>query len=592
MSSCSVVMVSYYTGPILFPLIHSVLSQPQLAELIVVDNGNMPATLAKLQAMAQGDSRLKILTGGGNVGFAKGCNEGAALATGDFLLVMHPDCILPPDALPELLIGYGEQADVRVVGALLQHPDGRVQGGHSYAPVSPLSALRLPQRSKQLSEQTHEVAYVSAACLCMLRSEFTAMGGFDPDFFMELADADLCYRVQRSGWKVALCPRVRVTRVLGASGQMPASFVCWHEVKSLSHYLRKHGSRFLSFVSSLWLVSVWLLRLIISPLQRRLAFITGKRRAMARHKFMMLACGLADLPQTRELAGKIVVVTGATSQLGLCVVRRLIAAGAGVLAISREEAVAFSHPHLRWIAGDLEQGQNLLQHYLADAVIHCAPLAHLPANIDMLADAEVRRVVAFGSASVFSHSLSANPYERDEVMQLASAESALQSACEARSLHCTLIRTTEHYGYGLDHGIGRIARIIRRFGRFVVYPPAQGRRQPVHVDDLAAAAVRIVPMSVTYGKAYNLGGGEVLTYYEMVQRIFKACGRKERIIACPALPFLLDAANRLLHKKDLSGELARRMNEDVMFFHDEPHQDFSYQPRLFLADGGSDLGGY
>jgi tripartite-type tricarboxylate transporter receptor subunit TctC len=48
----------------------------------------------------------------------------------------------------------------------------------------------------------------------------------------------------------------------------------------------------------------------------------------------------------------------------------------------------------------------------------------------------------------------------------------------------------------------------------------------------------------------------------------------------------------LVGPKGLPAAMARRMNEDVMFFHDEPHQDFSYQPRLFLADGGRDLGGY
>ena len=46
MGSCSVVMVSYHTGPVLFLSVDSALRQPQLAELIIVDNGNPPDVLA------------------------------------------------------------------------------------------------------------------------------------------------------------------------------------------------------------------------------------------------------------------------------------------------------------------------------------------------------------------------------------------------------------------------------------------------------------------------------------------------------------------------------------------------------------------
>src|SRR5476651_1020721 len=98
MAICSVIIVSYRTGPVLFASIRSVLRQQRLAELIIVNNGNPPDILARLQQMALTEPRLKILTGHGNAGFAKGCNLGAVQATGEFLLFLHPDCLLPSDA--------------------------------------------------------------------------------------------------------------------------------------------------------------------------------------------------------------------------------------------------------------------------------------------------------------------------------------------------------------------------------------------------------------------------------------------------------------------------------------------------------------
>jgi len=193
---------------------------------------------------------------------------------------------------------------------------------------------------------------------------------------------------------------------------------------------------------------------------------------------------------------------------------------------------------------------------------------------------------------VFSEALSENAVERDKVSRLMDAEDQVAAKSDTRGMSWTILRATMHYGYGLDHDVSQIARLIRQFGLFFVYPPASGRRQPVHVDDLAQAAVSILEKPVTYGKIYNLGGGEIVTYREMVERIFGVCRSKVRVFNCRFLPFMLDAASVLLQKKSLSGEIARRMNEDVVFFHDEPQRDFEYAPRPFLSGGVRDLGGF
>ena len=592
MTSCSVVMVSYYTGAVLFPAIKSVLSQMSLAELIVVDNGNMPATLGRLQKMAQADPRLKIITGGGNVGFAKGCNEGVNFATGDFLLLLNPDCLLPPEAVPEMILAFNEMPGAKIVGAQLQNADGSVQGAYRKNLLGPLSVFRLSRKYSKAHSQTHEVAVVSSACLMLRRADYLNMGGMDDAFFLQLAEEDICLRTKRAGGTVLLCPRVKVTRLLGASGPMPSRFVEWQQVKSFIHYVHKHFPLWQALPADIALLARYFLRMLTAPIRRQLFGNSGYKVKLAARKLMLLSSGLAELPETQELVGKIVVVTGATSQLGICITRRLIAAGAAVLAISREENIAFFHPHLRWIKADLTDPTLNLHNNLADAVIHCAPLPLLPDVIHMLADAEVQRVIAFGSARVFSHALSGNQLERDLALRLAEAEDEIMAKCNTRGLSWTLIRPTLQYGYGLDKDISLLARFMRQFGMFFVLPPAAGRRQPVHVDDLAMAAMQLLEAPGSFGKSYNLGGGEILGYREMVVRIFSLCRPRVRVMNCRFLPFILDAAGVLLQKKNLSSEVALRMNEDIVFFNDEPQQDFGYTPRMFLSGGPRDLGGF
>jgi uncharacterized protein YbjT (DUF2867 family) len=61
---------------------------------------------------------------------------------------------------------------------------------------------------------------------------------------------------------------------------------------------------------------------------------------------------------------------------------------------------------------------------------------------------------------------------------------------------------------------------------------ATGRRQPVHVDDLAAAAFAVLGTAAAHGQTYALPGGETLPYREMVQRVLPCLNRRRRWWSC------------------------------------------------------------
>src|SRR5947208_1339710 len=98
-SAISVVMVSYHTGATLWASLERVLADPAVGQVVLVDNGNDAATQAELARRAAATPRLIIVSGHGNVGFAAGCNRGARLATGQFLLLLNPDCLIEPGSL-------------------------------------------------------------------------------------------------------------------------------------------------------------------------------------------------------------------------------------------------------------------------------------------------------------------------------------------------------------------------------------------------------------------------------------------------------------------------------------------------------------
>jgi uncharacterized protein YbjT (DUF2867 family) len=286
-----------------------------------------------------------------------------------------------------------------------------------------------------------------------------------------------------------------------------------------------------------------------------------------------------------------VVVTGAASQVGFFLLPRLTAAGIRVVAVSRRpEALALAsfgrswhgRGSASWVQADLERPSGGGWCGGCEAWIHLGPLRLVP---PLLVDvpASLRRIVAFGSTSRFTKARSAHPREQRIVADLEAGEAGLARSCTSAGIGWTLVRPTLIYGAGLDRNVMVIAAAIRRFGLFPLVGGGAGLRQPVHADDLAAACVSALATPATEGRAYDLSGGEVLSYRAMVERIFRAIGRPPRLVPVPvaAVGFALWCLSRLPRYRDFNIEMARRMAEDMVFPHDAAARDFGYQPRAF-----------
>ena len=138
------IMVSYRTGPVLSAAIESVLAPDQegVAELILIDNGNPPVVVSELAHRAQEDLRLTLVSGHGNVGFARGCNIGARRGKGSLPVAVEPR--LPasaPERFPALMAEATALGDDWMLGCRVLNPDGSEQRGSRRALLTPGTAL-------------------------------------------------------------------------------------------------------------------------------------------------------------------------------------------------------------------------------------------------------------------------------------------------------------------------------------------------------------------------------------------------------------------------------------------------------------------
>lgn len=280
--------------------------------------------------------------------------------------------------------------------------------------------------------------------------------------------------------------------------------------------------------------------------------------------------------------GDSVFVTGGSTAVGALLLSELHTRGSSAYCLGRRYIKESSSQS--WHFLDLENHESDLTNVHADALIHTASIWLLPGWIEKFYDQGVRRIIVFSSTSRFTKQFSGNTYERNIVAKLVDAEKHIRIECERLGIAWTIFRPTLIYGgNSTDRNIADIARLISRFRVFPLFGSAVGLRQPVHAGDLALACLQALPIAATYHKAYNLCGGETLTYKEMIVRIFQTLDMKPVFLPVPLIIFkfairLLQWHPRFSH---LSSEMALRMQTDLVFDPQDAMRDFGYAPHGF-----------
>ena len=159
--------------------------QPGVCEIIVIDGGSADQTCAVAAALAD-----RVLSA--PCGRATQMNAGAAHASGEVLLFLHADTLVPEAFADTVLTACGDPA---VVGGRF---DVHLQ------PSSPLLWL-----TGELMNRRSRLTHIATGdqAIFVRRDVFERLGGYAPIPLME--DIELCARLKRAG-RIA-CLRQRVT---------------------------------------------------------------------------------------------------------------------------------------------------------------------------------------------------------------------------------------------------------------------------------------------------------------------------------------------------------------------------------------------
>lgn len=270
----SIVVVSHNVKELLIECLRSLdverASRP--LEVILVDNDSRDDTP---YAVATRFPWVRLIVNAQNRGFSRAVNEGLRFTTGEFVLVLNPDTVVPPGTITRAVQELERRPDVGMLGCKLVRPDGTFDHACKRGFPTLMSALyyfsglssRFPgsPRFAQYTaahlgiDEIGPVDAVNGAFMLVRRSAVTDVGPLDERFWLWAEDLDWCQRYWEHGWKVLYWPDVEVLHHKSASVGDHRSLrlnFAFHRSIWL-YYAKHHAPRRSALLSALVWLGVW-----------------------------------------------------------------------------------------------------------------------------------------------------------------------------------------------------------------------------------------------------------------------------------------------------------------------------------------------
>jgi GT2 family glycosyltransferase len=205
------------------------------------------------------------------VGFATANNQAIAASSGRYVLLLNSDTVVHPGAFDVLVRFMDEHPEAGAAGPLTLNPNGTLQLSCYPSPtlarelwfllhLDRLHPYGVYPMARWNRGQPRPVDAVLGACLMVRRSVLEQVGVLDPAYFMYSEEIDLCYRIQRAGWRIYWAPAAVIDHYGGQSTRQVAASMFLQLYRSKVRFFRKNQGRWAAVGYKLVLLAVALPR--------------------------------------------------------------------------------------------------------------------------------------------------------------------------------------------------------------------------------------------------------------------------------------------------------------------------------------------
>jgi N-acetylglucosaminyl-diphospho-decaprenol L-rhamnosyltransferase len=266
-----VVVVTHCSATTILDCLQALLASPQVAQIVVIDNGSDDGTVDVIKPLAASEARVTLRADPENPGFATACNAGARDCAQRWLAFVNPDCVIAPDTFARLLDRARAIPDLGALGCMQVDGEGVEDAAvrrrdPSLRHVLFAGGARAALHVASDGGPWQRVDALSGAMLLLPTAVFVRIGGFDGGYRLHAEDLDLCRRVREAGLAVCIDNEVRITHLRGVSSRRRPLWVEWQKHRGMWRYFGKFEAArtALPMRAVLWL-ALWMHFLMAGP---------------------------------------------------------------------------------------------------------------------------------------------------------------------------------------------------------------------------------------------------------------------------------------------------------------------------------------
>lgn len=221
-------------------------------ETIVVDNASSDGSASMVNLLFPS---VKKIINSENLGYARANNQALEQATGDFILFLNPDTIIPDRVFDVLIDKMDADPSIGVISCQLRNPDGSIQHFCSGLPNRRDEIFLQAGLDKQYPnhrwaghrsmsffscDTEQDMEQPPGTFLLTRKSVIDRIGGFDEQFPIFFNDVDWCKRVIDAGWRIVFTPAVYIYHHKSASVKKQLAKSLTDAFYMRKRYYKKH----------------------------------------------------------------------------------------------------------------------------------------------------------------------------------------------------------------------------------------------------------------------------------------------------------------------------------------------------------------